>query len=58
MTAAPPVTVGALQETVAEALPTVAVTVDGAPGVVAGVAAAVVEAAEVPEALIAFTVKV
>src|SRR5260370_42027373 len=57
--AAPPLEAGAVQLTVAWALPAVVVTFVGAPGVVAGVTA--FEAADgwpVPAALVAGTVKV
>ena len=57
--AAPPLEAGAVQVTVAEALPAVAVPMVGAPGVVAGVTA--LEAADwapVPTLLMAATVKV
>ena len=59
MIGAPPVSVGAVQLTVAEALPAVAVPIVGAAGAVAGVT--LLEAAEagpVPAALVAATVKV
>ena len=57
--AAPPLLAGAVQVTVAEALPKVAVPMVGAPGTVAGVTALDwAEAAPVPMALIAATVKV
>ena len=60
MIEAPPVELGALQETTEEPLALeVAVTEVGAPGAVAGVAAAeAVEAELVPAALVAVTVKV
>ena len=60
MIAVPPVEIGAVQETVEEPLALeVAVTEVGAPGAVAGVAAAeAVEADPVPAALVALTVKV
>ncbi len=57
--AAPPVEAGAVQLTVAEALPPVAVPMVGAPGVVAGVTELDwAEAVPVPTLLIAATVKV
>ena len=60
--ALPPLEAGAVQVTVAEALPAVAVPMVGAPGTVAGaVGVTELEAAEagpVPTALIAATVKV
>jgi hypothetical protein len=57
--ALPPLLAGAVQLTVASALPVVTVTIVGAPGTVAGVT--LLEAAEadpVPTALVAFTVNV
>ena len=59
MIALPPLEAGAVKDTVAWALPAVAVPIVGAPGVVAGVT--MLEAAEaglVPKALVAFTVNV
>ena len=57
--ALPPLLAGAVQVTVAEALPAVADTPVGAPGTVAGVTAVeAAEAAPVPAPLVAVTVKV
>jgi hypothetical protein len=57
--ALPPLEAGAPKETVAEALPAMAVTFVGASAVVIGVTAAEAdEAAEVPAAFVAVTVKV
>ena len=57
--AAPPLLAGAVQVTVAEALPKVAVPMVGAPGTVAGVTALdCAEAGPVPTLLMAATVKV
>ena len=59
MIAVPPVLAGAKNVTVACALPAVADTLVGAPGVVTGVTAAeAVEAEPVPTELVAVTVKV
>src|ERR687883_605476 len=56
--AAPPLEAGAVQLTLAEALPAVAVTAVGAPGTVAGVTLFdASDAALVPTALVAVTVK-
>jgi len=57
--AAPPVLVGAVQLTVAEALPSLAVTPVGAEGGPAGVTATeALEALPLPDAFVAVTVKV
>ena len=57
--ALPPLDPGAVQLTCEEALPTVALTLVGAPGTVRGVTDdEAVEAAEVPLAFVAVTVKV
>ena len=60
--AEPPLLAGAVQVTVAEALPAVAVPMVGAPGTVAGAVGVTefdgAEAAPVPTELIAATVKV
>ena len=60
--ALPPSLAGAVQETVAEALPAVAVTAVGAPGTVAGATGVMLleakEGALLPTALVATTVKV
>ena len=60
--ALPPSLAGAVQETVAEALPAVAVTAVGAPGTVAGATGVTLldasEGALLPTALLAATVKV
>ena len=56
--AAPPLTTGALQESVTRALPAVAVSEVGASGRVLGVTAAVGSAATVPAPFIAVTIKV
>ena len=62
MIALPPSLDGAVQETVAEALPALAVTAVGAPGTVAGATGVTLlegaEAALLPTALVATTVKV
>ena len=59
MMAEPPLVAGADQETVAWALPPVAVTLVGAPGTVDGVTELEAELADpVPTALVATTVKV
>jgi len=54
----PPFEAGAVQLTVAWALPHVAVTLVGAPGTVAGVTAFEVATGPVPTALVALTVNV
>ena len=60
--ALPPLLSGAVQETVAEALPALAVTAVGAPGTVAGATGVTLfdasEEALLPTALVATTVKV
>src|ERR1043165_9714441 len=57
--ALPPLLAGAVHDTVAWALPAVAVTAEGAPGTVIGVTLAeAAEAGLVPAALVAVTVKV
>jgi hypothetical protein len=57
--AEPPFEAGAVQETVANALPATAETPVGAPGTVAGVTAAdAVESVELPTAFVAFTLNV
>ena len=56
--AGPPVTVGAVKETVAEPLPETAFTPVGASGLPAGVTAADVAAVDVPVELVAVALKV
>ena len=59
MIAEPPFETGAVKVTVASPLPRTAVTLVGAPGVVAGVTALLADEAEpVPTAFVAVTVKV
>lgn len=55
---APPFEAGADQETVADAFPGEAITLVGAPGVVAGVMLAELPAGPVPTLLVAVTAKV
>ena len=58
MIAEPPLEAGGVKETVACALPPVAVPIVGAPGTLAGVTLAVLEAGPVPSALVAVTEQV
>jgi len=55
---APPFEAGADQETVADAFPGEAITLVGAPGIVAGVMLAELPAGPVPTLLVAVTAKV